>query len=126
MGRLAKLETAAVQADRWGIARAKAQEWNVILVLKGAHTLVAEPGGRIAVLPVKTDALATAGTGDVLAGLITGLRAGHIDAFEAAVAGSYLHGLAGLLAAKRVGSSRSVIAGDVLAALPGAFAALRS
>jgi NAD(P)H-hydrate epimerase len=124
MGRLAKLKTSEVQADRWGIASAKAQEWNVILVLKGAHTLVAEPGGRVAVLPVKTDALATAGTGDVLAGLITGLRAAHMSAFDAAVAGAYLHGLAGLLAAKRIGSSRSVIAGDVLAALLEAFAAL--
>jgi hydroxyethylthiazole kinase-like uncharacterized protein yjeF len=124
MGRLAKMETQEVQADRWGIAREKAQEWNVILVLKGAHTLVAEPGGRVAALPVKTDALATAGTGDVLAGLITGLLAAHMNAFEAAVAGTYLHGLAGLLAAKRIGSSRSVIAGDVLAALPEAFAAL--
>jgi NAD(P)H-hydrate epimerase len=124
MGRLAKMETGAVQADRWRIAREKAQEWNVILVLKGAHTLVAEPGGRVAVLPMKTDALSTAGTGDVLAGLITGLLAAHMSVFEAAVAGTYLHGLAGMLAARRIGSSRSVIAGDVLTALPEAFAAL--
>ena len=73
MGRLARMETRDILADRWKIAAAKASEWNVILVLKGAHTLIAAPDGRVAVLPFKTDALSTAGTGDVLAGIITGL-----------------------------------------------------
>jgi NAD(P)H-hydrate epimerase len=117
MGRLAKLETSIVQAQRWELAVQKAAQWNVILLLKGAHTLIAEPSGKMVVLPFKTDALSTAGTGDVLAGIITGLLAQGLQPFDAAVVGGYLHGLAGEQAAKKQGSTRSVIAGDVLAAL---------
>lgn len=117
MGRLAKLETVEVQANRWAIAREKAAEWKVVLVLKGAHTLIAEPDGRIVVLPFKTDALSTAGTGDVLAGLITGFLAQGLTPFDAAVVGAYVHGLAGLRAAVKQGNTRSVIAGDVLEAV---------
>lgn len=121
MGRLAKLETADVQKQRFDIARAKAAEWNVVLLLKGAHTVVAEPGGRLAALPFKTDALATAGTGDVLAGAIIGLLAQGLKPFDAAVVGAYLHGLAGLQAAKNWGSTRPVMAGDVLETLGHTF-----
>lgn len=124
MARLAGIDTPAVQAERWRCASEKAREWNVVVLLKGAHTLIAEPAGRIAALPFKTDALATAGTGDVLAGLITGLRAQGMDAFEAAVVGAYLHGLAGERAALRQGSARSVIASDILDAIGEAFALL--
>jgi NAD(P)H-hydrate epimerase len=119
MARLTKTETKAVQANRWEIARDKAVS-GVILLLKGAHTLIAAPDGRVAVLPFKTDALATAGTGDVLAGTIAGLLAQGLAAFEAAIAGGYLHGLAGQTAAEW-GASRSVIAGDVLSALEDAI-----
>lgn len=121
MGRLASMETADVQANRIALAREKAAAWQVVLVLKGAHTLIAAPDGRMTVMPFKSDALATAGTGDVLAGVITGLRAQGINAYAAAVAGAYIHGLAGELAAQHVESSRSVTAGDVIAALGGAF-----
>jgi ADP-dependent NAD(P)H-hydrate dehydratase / NAD(P)H-hydrate epimerase len=121
MSRLAGMDTEAVQADRWALAAAKAAEWKVILVLKGAHTLIAAPDGRIAVLPFKTAALATAGTGDVLAGMITGLLAQGMAPLEAAIAGAYLHGLAGECAAEQAGGTRSVAAGDVLAALPQAI-----
>ncbi|MBZ0279706.1 MAG: NAD(P)H-hydrate dehydratase [Anaerolineae bacterium] len=117
MGRLTKMEISEVQANRWAIVCEKATEWNVVLVLKGAHTLIADPDGRVVVLPFKTDALATAGTGDVLAGLITGLLAQGLAPFEAAVAGTYVHGLAGLRAAVKQGNTRSVIAGDVLEAI---------
>ena len=123
MGRLCQLDTRAVQADRWQLARDKAAEWNVIVVLKGAHTVITAPDGRLMVLPFKSDALATAGTGDVLAGIIVGLLAQGSAPFDAAVAGGYLHGLAGEIAAERVGSSRSVIASNVLSAIPQAFAA---
>lgn len=124
MGRLAKLETGEVLENRWQIAQEKSALWGVVLVLKGANTLVASPDGRIAVLPFKTDALATAGTGDVLAGLITGLLAQGLAPFEAAVVGGYLHGVAGTLAGKKQGNNRSVIAGDVLAAIGEALTVL--
>lgn len=121
MARLAQMQTAEVQANRFEIARSKAAEWKVVVLLKGAHTLVAAPDGRLAVLPFKTDALATAGTGDVLAGAITGLLAQGLAPFDAAVLGAYLHGLAGLQAARELGSTRSVTAGDVLDALGHTF-----
>ena len=120
MSRLAKLETAEVQANRWQLAREKAQEWKVILVLKGTYTVIASPEGELAVLPFKTDALATAGTGDILAGLIVGMLAQGLNAFDAAIVAGYVHGLAGTLAGER-GNSRSTIAGDVLKLLGDAF-----
>lgn len=116
MARLCGLETADVQRQRWQLAQEKAVQWQVVLVLKGAHTVIAAPEGDFAVLPFKNDALATAGTGDVLAGLITGFRAQGVSAYEAALLGAYLHGLAGELAAQQQ-PGRSVIAGDVLAAI---------
>ncbi len=116
MARLAGVGTADVQADRWGIAREKAAAWQVIIVLKGAHTLIASPSGEVCVLPFKTDALATAGTGDVLAGLIAGFVTQGMKPFDAAQAGAYVHGLAGDIAAAGCGN-RSVIAGDVIAAV---------
>lgn len=121
MARLTQLSTAEINAHRWEIAAEKASEWNLVIALKGAHTLIASPAGQTAVIPFKTDALGTAGTGDVLAGLIAGLRAQGSSAFNSARLGAYLHGLAGLIAAAKIGSSRSVIAGDVLAALGRAF-----
>lgn len=116
MARLTGLDTAAVQANRWSLAAEKASAWKVILVLKGAHTIVASPQGHRAMLPFKNDALATAGTGDVLAGLIVGLLAQGMKPLDAAIVGAYLHGLAGEIAT-RTQSSRSVIAGDVLNAI---------
>lgn len=124
MARLTGLTTQDVQAQRLELAKSKAQAWYSIVVLKGAHTVVAAPDGKAAVLPIKTSALAKAGTGDVLAGLICGLLAQRVAPFEAAVCGAYLHGLAGVAAAKVVGSARSVVASDVLSAMGGVFAAL--
>lgn len=114
MARLSSLDIPTIQANRVAIAQEKAAEWNVVVLLKGAHTVIADPTGRLVVLPFKNDALATAGTGDVLAGLIVGLVAQGSSAFDAAVAGGYIHGLAGEWAAKQTGHGRSVIATDVL------------
>jgi NAD(P)H-hydrate epimerase len=75
---------------------------------------VAAPDGRTIVLPVASSALAHAGTGDVLAGLIVGLRAQGLEAFDAAVAGAWIHARAGLYAADDLGTTASVLAGDVL------------
>lgn len=123
MARLTGRSTAEIAADRWTIARDYAARWQVVLLLKGAHTLIAAPDGGASVIPVKTDALGTAGTGDVLAGLIAGLRAQGLTAFDSARLGACIHARAGMIAANTVGSSRSVIASDVLAALGQAFAA---
>jgi ADP-dependent NAD(P)H-hydrate dehydratase / NAD(P)H-hydrate epimerase len=117
MGRLAGIETADVQARRWDIAAEKAVEWKVILLLKGAHTLVANPNGEVVALPFKTPALATAGTGDVLAGIIVGLLAQGMKPFDAALLGGTWHALAGEQVAKQRGTARGVVAGDVLEAI---------
>jgi NAD(P)H-hydrate epimerase len=124
MARLCGLSTKEVMEQRWRLAAEKAVAWGVTVLLKGAHTLVAAPDGTVRVLPFKSSALATAGTGDVLAGMIGALRGQQIAAPEAAAAAAYLHGLAGVQAARRLGSERAVCAGDVIAALPEAFAAL--
>lgn len=119
MAILTGLSTDEIQADRTATAEKFAKEWNVILVLKGAFTVVSAPDGRSATLPLVTPALARAGTGDVLAGLITGLCAQHVPAFEAACAAVWLHGQAGLRAATRLGGTAGVLAGDLIAELPG-------
>ncbi len=126
MGRLAKCSTDEVQANRWKIAAKKSTEWNLVLVLKGAHTLIAAPDGRITALPFKSDALSTAGTGDVLAGLITGFVGQGVKPYEAAVLAGYVHGLAGNLASEQQGNTRSVIAEDVLNALASAITKISS
>lgn len=117
MSRLSGLMLDEIQANRMEIATQCAQEWRSVVVLKGAYTVVAGPGGRLAVMPFASDALASGGTGDVLAGCIGGLLAQGLNAFEAALVGSYLHGLSGVLAAKEMGNTRSIIASDVLRTL---------
>ena len=119
MSILCGLSKDQIQADRFAVALKFAHQWGHIVVLKGALTAVASPDGRLAVIPVASPALARAGTGDVLAGIITGLRAQGVSAFEAAVAGAWIHAQAGLLAAHRIGTTASVVAGDVLDAIGG-------
>ena len=126
MARLCDLDHAAVEADRLALARERAAAWGCVVVLKGAHTVVSAPDGRVCVMPFATSALATAGTGDVLAGAIVGFRAQGLEPFEAAVAGAYIHGLAGLEAAGRLLSERSVTAGDVRDSLALALAMVES
>jgi NAD(P)H-hydrate epimerase len=117
MSVLTGLSTEEIQDKRFEIASQYAKKWGHVVVLKGAFTVVAAPDGKLAVVPIATPALARAGTGDVLAGLIVGLRAQGLDAFEAACAGTWIHATAGVLAAKRIGTSASVIASDVLNAI---------
>jgi NAD(P)H-hydrate epimerase len=124
MARLCGLSTDDVINQRWTLAAEKAADWGVTVLLKGAHTLVAAPDGTVYVLPFKSSALATAGTGDVLAGMIGALRGQQTAAPEAAAAAGYLHGLAGIYAAHRLGSERAGCASDVIAAIPDALAAV--
>ena len=126
MARLTQMNASDINENRWAIAREYSTAWNVVLLLKGAHTLIAAPDGRISVIPFKTDALSKAGTGDVLAGLIAGLRAQGLSAYDSARLGGYVHASAGIVAAATIGSGRSVVAGDVLSAVGIAFAALES
>lgn len=114
MAALTGLSKAEIQEDRQGIAQRFAKEWGHVVVLKGAFTVIATPDGRMTVIPVASPALARAGTGDVLAGLIAGLRAQGLDAYEAAVAGAWIHAQAGIYAADDLGTTASVMAGDVL------------
>jgi NAD(P)H-hydrate epimerase len=117
MAVISGLSTQEIQSDRLNIAKKFSQKWNLILVLKGAFTIIASPDGKTAVIPVATPALASAGTGDVLAGIITGLLAQKVSPFKAAVIGAWIHGQAGLLAAETLGNTASVIASDVLASI---------
>jgi hydroxyethylthiazole kinase-like uncharacterized protein yjeF len=114
-----------VQADREGVALRMAAEWSAVVVLKGAFTVVAAPDGRLVVVPFANPGLATAGSGDVLAGAMVGLRAQAMGAFEAAAAGAYLHGLAGELACANLGDM-GMVAGDLPPRLPLALQRVRS
>lgn len=118
MAVLTGLSTEEIQADRMTVAVKYAQEWGHVVVLKGAFTIIAAPDGEATVIPVASPALARAGTGDVLAGLIVGLMAQGVDAYDAAVAGGWVHAQAGLVAAEAFGTTASVLAGDVLDAVP--------
>jgi NAD(P)H-hydrate epimerase len=124
MSVLTGLATDEIQKDRLTVARKFAQEWGHVVVLKGAFTVIAAPDGRTTTIPVATPALARAGTGDVLAGLITGLRAQGVDAYDAARVGAWIHAQAGLTAAGFQGSTAAVMAGDVLDAIPDVIANL--
>lgn len=124
MARLLRCSTADVQADRLSVAMHAAQTWHKVVVLKGAHTVVATPDGAAFICPFANPALATAGTGDVLAGIIVGLLAQGMTPRDAAVAGVYVHALAGELVTRRTGPS-GLAAGDLLDAIPLAVARVR-
>jgi len=123
MARLTKLSMKEIEADRERVAIGWAKQWGHVVVLKGAFTVIAAPDGRSILLPFANPALATAGSGDVLAGTIAALRAQGLAAYEAAVCGAYLHGAAGELAQRDIGSA-GTLAGDLLTRLPRALASL--
>jgi len=105
MARLCGCTVQEVQADRWNCAREHAQRWGCSVLLKGAFTVCASVVGEVTVLPFANALLATAGTGDVLAGTIAGLLAQNIPTYHAAVCGAYLHGLAGQYRHVEIGDS---------------------
>ena len=124
MARLLGSTTEEVQADRMATAKAAAEKFGQVVVLKGANTVIAAPDGQIAVSPFANPALATAGSGDVLAGAIVGFLAQGLSAFDAAACGVYVHGLAGERARADMGDA-GVIAGDLLPQLPMAIQGIR-
>jgi ADP-dependent NAD(P)H-hydrate dehydratase / NAD(P)H-hydrate epimerase len=124
MARLTGKPIADLEQDREGAARAAAAAWRAVVVLKGAHTVVAAPDGRVSVDPHEVPALATGGTGDVLSGTVAGLLAQGLDPFAAAVTAVYVHAEAGRRVAVRQGDS-GLLASDLLGELPLVMDALR-
>jgi NAD(P)H-hydrate epimerase len=125
LGRLLALDSSEIERERLRHARACAEQSQAVVVLKGDDTLIADPSGRVAVSSGGAPGLATAGTGDVLTGVVGATLAQGLDAFTAAAAGVWLHTEAGKQAALRLGAAEGVIATDVIAALPMARAAYR-
>jgi ADP-dependent NAD(P)H-hydrate dehydratase / NAD(P)H-hydrate epimerase len=117
MSRLTGLSVAEIQANRLGIAQKMAAEWQKVVVLKGAYTVIAGPDGRAKLNPSANPALASAGTGDVLSGAIAGLLAQGLSPFDAAYCGVYLHSEAGEVVREELGDA-GMVASDLLLVLP--------
>ena len=124
MARLLQSDVPAVQANRLATAMGAAQRWNQVVVLKGAHTVVAAPDGRAALSPHATPLLATAGTGDVLAGAIAGFAAQGASPFDAAVCAVHAGGVATDELREEYGD-RGMLASDLARALPSAIRTIR-
>jgi NAD(P)H-hydrate epimerase len=124
-GRLSKLPGTEINSDRIGCVRRFAQQWNQVVLLKGAFTVIAQPDGLVTILPFANPALATAGSGDVLSGIIVGLMAQGLTPRDAAIAGGYIHGAAGELSRREIGDA-GALAGDLLPRIPRALVALKS
>lgn len=118
MSVLTGLSIDEIQKARVEIACEFAGKWGQVVVLKGAMTVIANPNAKYAIIPIATSALATAGTGDVLAGMIAGYLAQGLDAYSAAKIGAWIHARAGQIAAEKIGNEASVMAGDVVEAIP--------
>jgi ADP-dependent NAD(P)H-hydrate dehydratase / NAD(P)H-hydrate epimerase len=118
LARLLELSSEEIERERLRHVRGAAELANAVVVLKGDDTLIADSAGVVAVSSGASPALATAGTGDVLTGVIAALLAQGLDPFPAAATGVWLHAAAGRLAARAVGAVEGVIASDVIAALP--------
>ena len=117
LGRLLGRDSAEVDAHRLASAREAARAAGAVVVLKGDDTIVTD-GERVAVNVVSAPALATAGTGDVLSGMVAALLARGLEPFAAACAAVLAHARAGRDAAERVGAAESVIATDVIDSIP--------
>jgi NAD(P)H-hydrate epimerase len=122
MGRLLGKSPAHVENDRFGAARELVAVTGGVAVLKGAHTVITGPDGQLAVSPVACPALATAGSGDVLSGIIAAMAC-SLDAFDAACAGVMLHGLSGQAwSESHGGADRGLLASEIADGLPALFA----
>jgi NAD(P)H-hydrate epimerase len=117
-------EVAAIERDRLGAVRAASDRYAAVVVLKGAHTLTAEPEGEVWVNMTGNPGMATPGSGDVLAGVIAAMIGLGLPPGDAARTGALLHGLAGDIAAR--GGEDGLIARDIASALPEALRRLRA
>lgn len=120
VARLLKCDTQQVQQDRIGSVKRAATQTNATVVLKGHHTLIAAPDGRLVCNPTGNHGMATGGMGDVLAGMIASFAAQGLSPWDAACCGVYLHGLAGDIAAQQY-SKRALLPRDLLSVLPEIF-----
>ena len=118
--RLLRLSKSEVMADPEGLALKFAEENNTVVVLKSARTLIATPDGKLYVNDVPNSGLAKGGSGDVLAGLITGFLAQGMEPYKAACSAVYIHSKAGEAAANETGT-RAMIPSDLIAYLPDAY-----
>jgi len=125
MARLVGGDTTRVQADRLGIARELARREGVVVVLKGARTVIASPDGGAAISPTGNPGMASGGMGDVLAGIVGGLLAQGLAPFDAAVLGVFAHGAAADAVAARQGEA-GLLASDIAAELPATLARLQA
>jgi ADP-dependent NAD(P)H-hydrate dehydratase / NAD(P)H-hydrate epimerase len=114
LARMLGVDREAVEAEQLQHVRVAADRFGCVVLLKGRHTLVAEPAGRVRVNPTGRPWLATAGAGDVLAGICGALLAAGLGPFDAASVAAWLHGAAGTVA----GADGPVVAADVAAAVP--------
>lgn len=124
MARLLGSSVSDVQADRFEITRKAAQKWQVVVVLKGSNSIIAEPSGRLTVNPTGGPNLGTGGTGDVLTGVIASFMAQGMGPYEAATAGVWIHGAAGDLLRDEFGDA-GTLASDLWDVLPPARKALQ-
>ena len=117
MSRLSGQSVKEIQADRIQSARAFARKYGVVVVLKGARTVIADPEGPVYLNPVAHSILASGGTGDILTGLILGLLAQGLSLTEAACLGVFLHGQAGTWLARERGG-QGILASELLEKIP--------
>ena len=121
--RLSGVSARALVDDRLAHVRALAERTDAVTLLKGSRTLVTTPDGVVRINPTGGPVLATAGSGDVLTGIIGGLVARGLDPADAAFAGAYVHGLAGILAGRS--SGEGTLAGDIARHVPEAVNRIR-
>jgi NAD(P)H-hydrate epimerase len=125
MSALTGIPVDEIQKNRMETALEFAQKWGQVVVLKGALTVIAAPDGRVNINPVASSALAKAGSGDVLSGMIASLIGQGLAPFEAASAAVWVHAQAGICAAAMVGDEVSVLASDITDAIPFVLAGLK-
>jgi len=125
MNKLTNLKVEEIQNNRAEVTLKFSRLWNKTIILKGAETIIANPKGEIFISPFKNPLLATAGTGDVLSGIIAGLLAQGLNYKSAAITGVFIHGMNGEKLKEKFGD-RGMVATDLIEILPEVFKDLKS